>query len=224
MIVEEWFPNEDAIKEVKSPTMIIHGRKDLLIPCSHGEALYNKCQHRKLFINPQHMEHNTNLTSDISFLIVPMFRFFSLPDYSFQELQIPAWAFDKRRSPFYVRPEVQVASHSETVDLSGNQAAYGTMSEPMGDEEELPVDQDSTGPVQDLQGQAKSATGDTPPEDFERISVLTHPTVLHSHSATKQRYLFQGPDDMNAFTGGQQIQQDMNAFPNEFTDRLCNKG
>merc|ERR1719198_2610171 len=130
MMIEEWFSNDEAIKEVKSPTMIVHGRKDILIPCAHGEALYNSCPTRKLFINPQAMEHNTNLTSDISFLIVPMFRFFALPDYSFQEMKIPSWVFDKRRSPLYVKPDVQVASHAAQVVLSADQGASGLMSVP----------------------------------------------------------------------------------------------
>jgi hypothetical protein len=193
MIVEEWFPNEDAIKEVKSPTMIIHGRKDLLIPCSHGEALYNKCQHRKLFINPQHMEHNTNLTSDISFLIVPMFRFFSLPDYSFQELKVPAWAFDKRRSPLYVRPEVQVASYKAQAASSDDGGLAGTMVLPLGDDAENEVNQDQLS-GEELNSLMASATGDRV-VTFDKLNVLTHPTVLHSYSATKQRYHFQETAD-----------------------------
>lgn len=191
MMIEEWFSNEDAIQEVKSPVMIIHGGKDFLIPCVHGEALYNACPTRKLFINPPDMEHNTNLTSDISFLIVPMFRFFALPDYSFTELKIPAWAYDKRRSPLHVRPEVQVASHTEQVVLGTNQGATGTMSVPAGDDADAPVDQMQAN-AQEVEGRTRTAFGDDAPVDYEKMTMLSHPTVLHSYSATKERYHFQG--------------------------------
>jgi len=189
MMIEEWFSNEDAIRQVRSPTLIIHGRKDALIPCAHGEALFHICSSRKLFINPQLMEHNTNLTSDISFLIVPMFRFFALPDYTFQELKVPAWAFDKRRSPLYMRPEVQVVSHTAAVVLSADQGAAGTISVPAGDDAE---DQPST---KDLESAPHKAVGNADPADYakmvgEKMTVLTQPTVLHSYSATKQRYRF----------------------------------
>merc|ERR1719197_364517 len=95
---------------VTSPTMIVHGCKDSIIPVNHSEELYHLCAARRLFVNPANMEHNTNLTADIAYLIVPMFRFFALPDYSFQDLVVPSWAYDKRRSPLYVRPDVQVTS------------------------------------------------------------------------------------------------------------------
>lgn len=202
LMIEEWFANEEAIKEVKSPTMIIHGRKDLLIPCRHGELLYNKCPTRKLFINPQYMDHNTNLTSDISYLIVPMFRFFALPDYSFQELKVPSWAFDKRRSPLYVRPEMQVCSYG-SVPPSAGEGGYGSISVPIGDDADQPVDQEQgSEPSEDLKGRARCAQGDTPPTDYEKLTVLTHPTVLHSYQATKQRYVFQDPNSAETSPDG----------------------
>merc|ERR1712039_243833 len=42
---------------------------------------------------PEHMQHNTNLFADPCYLVVPMLRFFSLPDYSFDEVELPAWAY-----------------------------------------------------------------------------------------------------------------------------------
>lgn len=198
MMVEEWFANDEAIKEVKSPTMIIHGRKDSLIPWKHGEALYNSCIARKLFINPVAMEHNTNLTSDISFLIVPMFRFFALPDYSFTELKVPSWAYDKRRSPCYQRPEMQVCSHQEvkleTLDSQAQPIGRGCMACPGGDDEEDEIDQnvgegalsaDENGPRK-----AQELRGDTPPVDYEKQTVLTQPTVRHTYAPTKKSYDF----------------------------------
>lgn len=215
LMIEEWFSNEEAIKEVKSPTMIIHGRKDLLVPCRHGEMLYNLCPTRKLFINPQFMDHNTNLTSDISYLIVPMFRFFALPDYSFQELKVPSWAFDKRRSPLYVRPEMQVCSYGN-VPPSAGEGGFGSIGIPVGDDADQPVDQEQgSEPPEDLRGRAKSANGDTPPVDYEKLTVLTHPTVLHSYQATKQRYVFQDPinnepsPDVGSADRGEEVPMEM---------------
>lgn len=200
MMVDEWFANDDAIKEVKSPTMIIHGRKDSLIPWKHGESLYNSCVARKLFINPVGMEHNTNLTSDISFLIVPMFRFFALPDYSFTELKVPSWAYDKRRSPCYQRPEMQVCSHQEVkleaLDSQAQPVGVGCLKLPGGDDEEDAIDQnvgevlcamsaEDSGPRK-----AQELRGDTPPVDYERQTVLTQPTVRHTYVPTKKSYDF----------------------------------
>lgn len=196
LMIEEWFANDEKIKAVTSPTMVIHGRKDRLIPCAHGEALYHSCPSRKLFINPPIMEHNTNLASDVSYLVVPMFRFFSLPDYSFTELEVPSWAFDKRRSSLYVRPEVQVSSHIAPVSSNGIEGIPGTMSLPIGDDDAAtPLDDD---PDQVARKRASRVPGDTPPVDYEKIAVLIHPTVLHSYSATKQRYIFQDPNALDA--------------------------
>lgn len=100
--VDEWFPNMELIKTVRSSTMVIHGRDDHIIPCHHGDMVYKACTARKLFINPAKMEHNCSLAGDISFFIAPMFHFFSLPDYSFhQDLVIPPWAFvnDSSKAP-----------------------------------------------------------------------------------------------------------------------------
>merc|ERR1712100_80207 len=51
-----------------------------------------------------------------------MFRFFALPDYSFSELKIPKWCFNKRRSPLFVRPGAEVCSHQEIK----SDTAYGS--------------------------------------------------------------------------------------------------
>lgn len=200
MLVEEWFSNDEAILKVTSPTMIIHGRRDMLVPWTHGEALYNSCTARKLFINPAQMEHNTNLTTDISFLIVPMFRFFTLPDYIFQELKVPQWIFDKRRSPYYVRPLAEVCSYRQVPLETGK---VGGIDMPGGDNEaDTPVDAD-----QDAQSLSRLETFRHRPvqtiRPFPRENMMlrtrtiprsddpmTHQTVRHSTSATKDRYTF----------------------------------
>jgi len=195
MLVDEWFCNDKNITELKSPMMIIHGQKDRLVPWVHSQELYKRCPTRKLFINPQHMEHNTNLTTDMTYLVVPMFRFFTLPDYSFDEIHVPAWAFDKRRSAVYVRPEAQVCSYAAKVSLSGGVHGSPTMCVPLGD------DADVQPGSEDLQGQPPCSVGDTSPRDNEATAVVIQPTVLHQYSATKHRYMFKelaGTDESSA--------------------------
>lgn len=193
LLVDEWFRNDEAIKQVHSPTMIIHGQKDRIIPWQHGEALFKACQDRKIFINPPLMEHNTNLAIDSSYLIIPMFRFFTLPDYSFVEMQVPPWVFDKRRSPLYTRPDVQVSSHSCVSSCTGDCSGGLSTPIPAGDDPEAPLLLDADPWLQspqDLKGRVKSAVGDSPVVDYEKFAVLTHPTVLHTYRATKMRYEF----------------------------------
>jgi len=110
-LVEEWFPNAECAHKITCPTMIIHGQRDELIACRHGESIYELLRPRKLLISPPDMEHNTNLLTNLQFFVLPMFQFFALPDYAFQDLKVPAWASDKRRSAFYIRPSVEISSH-----------------------------------------------------------------------------------------------------------------
>jgi len=100
-LVEEYFANETRALKITSPTMIIHGQRDELISCRHGESLYDLLRSRKLLVSPPEMEHNTNLLTNLHFFVLPMFHFFALPDYVFQDMIVPAWAYDKRRSPFH---------------------------------------------------------------------------------------------------------------------------
>lgn len=185
LLMDEWFCNDENIKQLKSPVIIIHGKRDRLIPWAHSEELYKSCPARKLFINPQLMEHNTNLTTDMTYLVVPMFRFFTLPDYSFEELEVPAWAFDKRRSAVYVRPEAQVCSHTAGVSLNGGGTADPSRWLPLGD------DADTQPELEDMEGRISKAAGDKSPRDHESTSVVVQPTVFHQFSATKSRYIFQ---------------------------------
>jgi len=100
-LVEEWFANKEAAPRITSPTLIIHGQRDELISCRHGESLYELLRSRKQLVSPPEMQHNTNLLTNLQFFVLPMFQFFALPDYVFQDMVVPDWAYDKRRSPFY---------------------------------------------------------------------------------------------------------------------------
>lgn len=137
--VEEWFPNSDSAPKITSPTMIIHGQRDELISCRHGESIYELLRPRKLLISPPEMEHNTNLLTNLQFFVLPMFQFFALPDYAFQDLHVPAWAFDKRRSPFYIRPGIEISSHQLP-----NNSGKKKMLIPSGDDASMPLTYDST--------------------------------------------------------------------------------
>lgn len=96
LLFEEMFRNVDHVDQIQSPTIIVHGRKDHLVPVTHGEELYRKLRVRKLFVDPPDMEHNTNLLTDATYFVLPMLHFFSLPDYCFEDIEIPKRATDKR--------------------------------------------------------------------------------------------------------------------------------
>mmetsp|Transcript_22147 Transcript_22147/g.59118 ORF Transcript_22147/g.59118 Transcript_22147/m.59118 type:complete len:346 (-) Transcript_22147:152-1189(-) len=97
-LVDERFPSGDRMRLVRSPVLLIHGQQDALIPQRHSVSLYERCRGRKQLVCPEHMQHNTNLFADPSFLVVPMLRFFSLPDYSFDEVELPAWVYQHEPS------------------------------------------------------------------------------------------------------------------------------
>jgi pimeloyl-ACP methyl ester carboxylesterase len=100
-LINDRFPNKDRIAKIRSPLLVVHGKRDIVVPVSHGEKLYQACKSRKRLVCPELMQHNTNLHSDANFFVMPMLQFFSLPDYCFEELRVPLWAFDKRLSIYY---------------------------------------------------------------------------------------------------------------------------
>lgn len=147
-LVEEWFPNSDSAPKITSPTMIIHGQRDELIACRHGESIYELLRPRKLLISPPEMEHNTNLLTNLQFFVLPMFQFFALPDYAFQDVQVPPWAYDKRRSPYYIRPSVEVSSH-RLPNFKGKKK----MLIPAGDDGSMPASLVDSAPDQPAEGE-----------------------------------------------------------------------
>lgn len=100
-MVDERFPNKDRVPLIRSPLLVVHGQKDMMIPVRHGVELYGACRSRKLLICPKDMEHNTNLLANVTYFVLPMLQFFSLPDYCFEDINVPKWAYDKRLSPLY---------------------------------------------------------------------------------------------------------------------------
>lgn len=97
MVVGNLYRNCDLISKVHLPTLVIHALNDKLVPCRQGQKLYDMCPHeRKLFVCPANMGHNGDLLRDANFLIHPMLRLFSLPDYSLVNLLVPPEAFNKQ--------------------------------------------------------------------------------------------------------------------------------
>lgn len=95
-MIQDRFSNRDRVQSIRSPTLIIHGRRDNLVPCSHGETLYHSITSKKMMVSPVDMGHNTSLFADIGFFVLPMLQFFSLPDYTFEDITIPEWVFPLR--------------------------------------------------------------------------------------------------------------------------------
>lgn len=112
-LVDERFPSKERMHLIRSPVLIIHGRKDTLIPYRHGVSLYELSHSRKLLVCPEDMEHNTNLLTNVEHFVLPMLQFFSLPDYCFEEIEIPAWVFDQRL----------LASAAASSELNGSPAS-----------------------------------------------------------------------------------------------------
>lgn len=97
------FDNVLHMSRVRSPLLIVHGKRDDVVPCSHGEGLFAQCSvRRKMLVCPEEMRHNNDLLSSTELLIRPMLHFFDMPDYTFKDPSIPAEAFDKRYCPNYV--------------------------------------------------------------------------------------------------------------------------
>jgi hypothetical protein len=91
--VEDRFKNCELAAKVLSATLIIHGQQDTLIPLAHGKQIYDVLSSRKMMVCPAQMGHNTSLLKNIGTFVLPMTQFFSLPDYTFEDIEVPSWVF-----------------------------------------------------------------------------------------------------------------------------------
>ncbi|CAL1167387.1 unnamed protein product [Cladocopium goreaui] len=91
--LENRFPNLELTPKIRSPTLIIHGLQDSLVSPEHGRRIYASIGCKRMIVTPHNMSHNTSLLKDAATFILPMTHFFSLPDYSFEELSLPSWVF-----------------------------------------------------------------------------------------------------------------------------------
>jgi len=143
LLVGDIFSNQARIKGVDVPTLVIHGQQDRLIPHDQGRQLLELCPHqKKLLVCPEDMGHNCDLLSSPEFLIRPMLRFFSLPDYVFVDPNVPDEAFNKRLCPQY---------HG-LVEMAKDDTP---LLQPQGDQEPVPACTTTEGPqcfVRTLQG------------------------------------------------------------------------
>lgn len=85
------FRNKDVAQHVKCPTFIVHGQADSTIPCEHAKALYGMIATKKILVMPGEMDHNSSICSNIQHFILPVFRFFSLPQTLAKTLEVPDW-------------------------------------------------------------------------------------------------------------------------------------
>jgi len=111
-LVEERFPSKDRMHLIRSPLLIIHGQKDTLIPRRHGTSLYELARCRKLLVCPEAMEHNTNLLTNVGFLVLPMLQFFALPDYCFEDIEVPSWVFQASKTNALLSGTCSLGSHA----------------------------------------------------------------------------------------------------------------
>eukprot|EP00929_Paragymnodinium_shiwhaense_P072060 TRINITY_DN36583_c0_g1_i1.p1 TRINITY_DN36583_c0_g1~~TRINITY_DN36583_c0_g1_i1.p1 ORF type:complete len:411 (-),score=65.46 TRINITY_DN36583_c0_g1_i1:45-1277(-) len=93
--VDDRFQNADLATRIMSPTLIVHGQKDTLVPLEHGKQIYELVPSRKLLVYPATMDHNTSLLTNAGSFVLPMTSFFSLPDYTFEDIQMPDWVYPR---------------------------------------------------------------------------------------------------------------------------------
>mmetsp|Transcript_8530 Transcript_8530/g.15238 ORF Transcript_8530/g.15238 Transcript_8530/m.15238 type:complete len:447 (-) Transcript_8530:192-1532(-) len=92
-LLEDRFQNGDIVHKIRTPTLIIHGTQDRLVPKSHSIEIYERLLCRKMLVCPEDKDHNFCLLKELSTFILPMVQFFSLPDYVFEDFVIPDWAW-----------------------------------------------------------------------------------------------------------------------------------
>lgn len=99
---DDCFRNYKLAEHIESPTLIVHGKQDDLIPIAHGLKLYDALQCSKMMVCPENMHHNASLLDGVATFIKPMTHFFSLPDFIFVDIELPQWvklrADEKMRS------------------------------------------------------------------------------------------------------------------------------
>jgi len=160
--VGDIFSNREHMRAVEVPTMVIHGKRDRLIPCSQGQRLFDLCPHkRKVLVTPEEMGHNCNLLGNPDFLVRPILRFFSLPDYTFDELAVPPEAFDKRLCLQYHNLMEMTKRDVPLAPLLGDQEplACGQCQGPPGPQSHVEQFPASNGDLDDLPELQSEATG-----------------------------------------------------------------
>lgn len=92
-LMQDRFDNFELASKIESPTLIIHGQQDTLIPLAHSKMIYDALPAKKMMVCPAMMGHNTSLLANVGTFVLPMTQFFSLPDYTFEDIEVPSWVF-----------------------------------------------------------------------------------------------------------------------------------
>ncbi|CAE7279560.1 ABHD17B [Symbiodinium necroappetens] len=128
-LIEERFPNKEKIRDISGFLLIVHGKKDTVVPWTHGQELFETCTRRKRLVTPEDMTHNASLLTDPGVFIMPVLQFFGLPDYSFEPLRIPSWVFDATLTPTALRTDRKaVAPKRQGAACNGHRPAPKTQS------------------------------------------------------------------------------------------------
>lgn len=116
LISSSRFSNIALVPEIKSPTLIVHGQDDTLVPVEHGQEIHEAMTCKRMLVCPSGMGHNTSLLRDVHTFVLPITQFFSMPDYIFDDIQVPAHVFPS--SSFFRKahsPLVRVVSERESL-------------------------------------------------------------------------------------------------------------
>lgn len=141
-VMRERFPNLELMPTVSSPLLLVHGRQDSIVPWQHGESLYKACRTRKRMVLPEMMHHNSNLLVDPTVFVLPMLQFFTLPDYTFEELKVPEWC----RSKFLAALTPRSCRSAVSGTMLGLQATFQHPSSPL---EPRPAPEETQTPQED---------------------------------------------------------------------------
>jgi len=170
--VQERFPNQALAHKIKSPTLIIHGQQDNLIPCEHGRAIYDSVRTKKMLVCPQGMNHNSGLLQNVGDFVLPMTQFFALPDYTFEDVVVPDWVFPKTTA----RKIAQNTGDGEVREaaLCGTSVFCGTSNGRLGEsrgrllqQDEPDVQKDSSDQMLVMPPKPCSLADDTKPKEEE---------------------------------------------------------
>ncbi|CAE7220880.1 abhd13 [Symbiodinium natans] len=86
LLVNNMFRNNEVIKSIKVPTLIIHGDQDRLVDSSQGKQLLDLCpSDKKCFVSPAGMGHNDDLLASADLL----WRFVDCRSYLLELLPDP---------------------------------------------------------------------------------------------------------------------------------------
>jgi hypothetical protein len=118
--VDNIFCNREIVPVLRSPTLVLHGIEDQIVPFDHGTKVYDAIRAKKMMVCPAEMGHNTPLLRCAEHFVIPMTQFFSLPDYSFEELIVPEWCF---AAPLKFEADVAEGGDSDTESINEGRKA-----------------------------------------------------------------------------------------------------